>query len=228
MTCTPSHFARNLARTLSILGLLAAFGLLFPGLGTVDPAAAQGVTVSGTVRYQGQPVGDVSIVIVWDGGARELVTSADGTFRAQDVSSGGWVNIHVRPNPEQRLAYRNWRIEPVTGDVVKDFDLQSGYRLSGEIRQPDGSPYTHGMWLGMVGAETSPPENEWTGDGLREDGRFDMVLVPDVYTFGYEPTLRPLALPETPIDLRSGDVTGLVVTLQTALQAEGIPTDPPR
>jgi len=100
-----------------------------------DRADAQtAVTVSGTIRHGGNPVSGVGVHVIWEGDSREVTTGPGGTYSVGGVPTGGWVQIFVRPPIADRLAFRNWGAEELTGDLSKDFDLQSGYRLQGEFR----------------------------------------------------------------------------------------------
>ena len=137
-------------------------------------------TVSGTLRHEASPVAGVMVHVFWEGGDRRSVTGPDGRYTASGVPLGSWVMIHVLPPPQRRLAYRNWRTDDVTGDVIKDFDLVSGYLLSGEFRQPDGSAYVQGFWLSANPVDVVPPVDEWIGTAASH-GQFELVVPPGVY-----------------------------------------------
>jgi len=207
-----------------LLGLCAA--LAAPGSTAQDQDAARSTlaTVSGTVRHNGSPVAGVHVIVAWESGSRDLTTGSDGRYRAQGVATGGWVNVHVRPPLNLRLEYRNRGVESLSGDQVANFDLASGYLLSGEVRRPDGALYGTDLWLGVNRVEGGVPQGEWLGDGLSQ-GRFQMVLAPGVYTL--EAAMSPYYLPRTVVDLRTADRTGVVVTLLEEAEPP-IPTTPPR
>ncbi len=209
--------------------VLAAIG----GLGLVDPFAANATafsgssslaTVSGTIRHNAGPVAGVRVIVVWEQGARELTTGSDGRYRAEGVTVGSWVNIHVRPAVDVRLEYRNRGIESLSGNVVEDFDLSAGFLLSGEMRCPDGNLYGTQGWLDLMRLDGALPQGEWLGDGLTL-GRFQMVLAPDVYILHAD--LAAYFLPRTVVDLRAADRTGVVVTLLQEAEPP-FPTTPPR
>jgi len=181
-------------------------------------------TVSGTIRRNGSPLAGVH-VWWWSGsGVREQTTGGDGRYRIDGVSTGGWIHIHIRPPVQMRLEYRNCRIENLSGDLVKDFDLAAGYLLSGEAQRPDGQLYGNDVWLHLRSLEGTVPEGEWLGDGLSHS-RFEIVLAPGIYRL--DATMSPFFLPRTVVDLRSGDQTGVVVRLLTEPEPP-FPTAPPR
>ena len=109
-----------------------------------DTASRTAATVSGTIRHGGTPVSDVEVHVIWEGGSQMVTTGTDGIYGVGGVPTGGWVQIFVRPPIADRLAFRNWQIDPLTADLTKDFNLVDGARLQGEFRRPDDSPYQHG------------------------------------------------------------------------------------
>ncbi len=189
---------------------------------TVSRAAA---TVSGTIRHSGNPVSGVEVHVIWEGDSDTATTGPGGTYSVGGVPAGGWVQIFVRPPIAARLAFRNWGTGELTGDLSKDFDLQSGYRLQGEFRQPGGALYGETFWLSLQPGTYSPPEDEWMGV-TAFDGQFDLVVPPDVYSLGDD--FRPLAYyaPSVKFDLRRSDGTGQVVTLLDRMPPP-FPTTPP-
>ena len=216
----------RISRSLLILTLLIA---LAP---STTATAQTTATILGTIRHNGAPIEGVLVLVGWEGDARETVTGPDGIYKAENVTTGGWVMIFVQPPVELRLAYRNWGTE-LTSDLVKDFDLQPGYLLTGNVHMPDGSPPEEAFWLGVIGT-TPSPENEWLGETVfPPDGRFEVVLPPDVYRLQSPEHWRDLRLPDMTIDLTGGDVTGLTITVedrtaQTDTFSAAIPTAPPR
>ena len=169
-------------------------------------------TISGTIRHDGSPVSGVVVIVDWSSGGQDVTTGADGVYSVSGVPTGGWIQIFVRPPTTGGLAFRNWRTDNLAGDLVKDFDLEDGYRLQGEFRQPDGTPYAQDFWLGLAPLDFSPPEGERIGDSA-SNGQFDLVVAPGIYTLrpGLQPP--PYHAPHTKADLRSSDRMGLVVTL---------------
>lgn len=214
---------RTILRSLLIASLLLAFC-------PPDPIAAQSsATMRGTVRHDGAPVEGVFVMVMWEGGAAETFTDPAGSYQAEGIPAGGWVMVFVRPPVEMRLVYRNWRTENLTGEMVKDFELQAGHLLRGQVTMADGSPPDNAFWLGMLGT-TFPPENEWLGETVfPENGRFEVVLPPDTYTFDSPTEWRDTALPEIQVDLTGGDVMDLMMVVQAYTAPEfAIPTTPPQ
>lgn len=198
-------------------------------------SAQETITVSGTVRHDGNPISGVHLTFFWEGGEAFITTDADGAYQVRDVPVGAWMMYFVRPPVDQRLEYRNGRIEWLGEDTVKDFDLRSGYLLSGQFRLPDGAELRESFWVNTVRIDGLMPEGEWPGDGV-EDGRFSVVLAPGIYAImppGPEggdsrPDLvRPYFFPDTRVDLSQGDVADLVITL-VETKNEIFPSEPPR
>ena len=206
--------------TLVLLLALGAQSLLAQGGETASAALA---TVSGTIRHDGSPVAGVGVTLVWESGVRELTTGADGRYSASGVATGGWMNIHVHPATHMRLAWRNYSVENLSGNLVKDFDLQDGYVLSGEFRTPDDELFASSFWLEVPPLSVQVPQGEWTGTSVVE-GRFELVVVPDMCRF--RAVTPPYYLPRTILDLRSADQTGVVVTLLSEPDPP-YPTTPP-
>ena len=196
------------------------------------PAAAQSTaTILGTIRYNGAPVEGVFGFVAWEGGGAEFNTGPDGMYLVGEVPTGSWIMIFVRPPVELRLAYRNWRTELLSGNLVKDFDLQSGHLFTAQILMPDGTAPPEGFWLGMRG-QTPPPESEWIGETVRPpDGYFEVVLPPDVYQFEMPDIWSGYALPNISVDLTNGDVENLSIMFEAYTVIESatvIPIAPPR
>ena len=191
--------------------------------GLASPAT---VTVSGTIRHLGSPVSGVEVNVVWSSGDGTDTTGSDGIYSVSGVPTGGEVMIFVRPPIAQRLAFRNWSIDPLTGDLTKDFDLEDGQQLQGEFRKPDGTPYAKTFWLETNPSGFSPPPDEWYGV-TAFSGNFDLVLPKGIYTLRPNPAPSPYYMPRTKLDLRTSDVTGLVITLLDQ-RPPPFPITPPR
>ena len=180
-------------------------------------------TVSGTIRHEGNPVAGVVVSVNWDSGGLSMTTGIDGTYSLNGIPSGD-VMIFVRPPAAIMLAYRNWG-GTLSGNLVKDFDLSHGYRLQGEFHKPDGTLYADSLWLEANAIDYNEPNEEWLGESVI-NGYFDLVLPPSRYLLGSNPQPIPYFMPRTKIDLRSGNMSGLVVTLVTS-RPEALPTTPP-
>jgi hypothetical protein len=197
-------------------------------------SAQETVTISGTIRHDGNPVPDVHLTFLWEGGEAMMTTSANGMYQVSGIPLGTWVMYFVRPPMDRRLEYRNGRFEWLGEDTIKDFDLRSGHLLSGEFRRPDGSELREGFWMGVSQIDGVTPEGEWLGEGA-EGGRFGLVLAPGFYAImpqapeggdSRPDAVKPFYFPDTRVDLNHGDVTDLVVTLVEA--PVPYPHNPPR
>jgi hypothetical protein len=192
-----------------------------PNRAILQPTA----TISGIIRHSGGPVSSVGVHVVWSSGSQEVTTVSDGAYAVAGVPTGEHVMIFVRPPIDAGLAFRNWGTDSLAGDLVLDFDLESGHRLRGEFHKPDGTLYAATFWLGATSVSFTPPEGEWLGE-TAIDGGFDLVLPPDVFGLEADPRPAPYFLPHTRVDLRHQDVTGLVVTLLDEIPPP-FPTAPP-
>ncbi len=181
--------------------------------------------VSGVVRHDGSPVSGITVHVIWSDGSQEVTTGADGIYNVSGVPTGGWIQIFVRPPVAMRLAFRNYGINPLTGDLAQDFDLQDGYLLEGEFHQPDGTLFDRTFWLQANPMNNPPPAGEWLGETVF-NGQFQVVLPPDEYRLTIDPTPLPYYMPRTNVDLQTGDVTGLVITLLEEREP-AVPTIPP-
>ncbi|MCD4687466.1 MAG: carboxypeptidase-like regulatory domain-containing protein [Anaerolineae bacterium] len=216
---------RYMLRGLLVLSLLC---VLIPS----DASTAQSTaTIVGTIRYNSAPVEGVFGFVFWEEGGAEFVTGPDGMYLVGNVPTGKHVMVFVRPPVELRLAYRNRGIENLTGDLVLDFDMQPGYLFSAQVLMPDGTPPQEPFWMGMMG-NAAPPEHEWLGETVQPpNGLLEVVLPPDVYRLEMPDHWLGLILPDIVVDLTSGDVQGMVITIEeyTVIEsATAIPSAPPR
>ncbi|MBE0688115.1 MAG: hypothetical protein IH585_19130 [Anaerolineaceae bacterium] len=181
--------------------------------------------MSGTIRSAGNPVSGVSVQINSPEGSQTVITGADGAYSYGEIPYAGWVQIFVRPPVAMRLAFRNFGSAPLTADLVKDFDLEAGYRLQGEFNTADGTLFSQSFWLGLVAADITVPSDEWLGVQA-EGGRFDLVLPPSRYLLKLNAQPFPYFMPHIKTDLRTNDVIGLLVTLLNE-RPIALPTTPP-
>jgi len=198
--------------------LLVAIGMVQAGGASLDHA-----TVSGTILHQGSPVAGVMVTVTWHTGADTMTTSANGTYNIPDVPTGEEITLEVHPPIALRLAFRNWR-GTLTSDLVKNFDLVSGYRLQGDYRTPDGSPYT-GFRPRLLPVGALLPSGEYLGPAMNSARTLDVVLPPGFYAIVYNAEMAPYFVPPTIIDLRQGDVSGKTITL--SYRPAPMPAAPP-
>ena len=121
--------------------------------------------------------------------------------------------IFVRPPISAGLEFRSWsNWENLAGDLSQDFSLKDGFRLQGEIQQPDGAPYEQAFWLAADPITHQLPQGEWSGIGVSSAGEFELVLAKGVYRLKKE-RFAPYHMPGISVDMRTGDQIGVVVTL---------------
>jgi hypothetical protein len=182
-------------------------------------------TVSGNIRHNSSPVAGVEVQVNWQGGGMADTTDGSGAYSLSGVPIGGWIQIFVRPPVAMRLEFRNYGVSSLTGNLVQDFDLQDGWLLQGEFHQPDGTLFDRTFWLQTNPVNYMPPAGEWLGE-TAFNGQFQVVLPPDEYLLNPDPLPLPYFMPRTKVDLKMGDVTGLVITL-LAERPPAVPTTPP-
>jgi hypothetical protein len=207
---------------LTVTGLLLSLRVLVAGSTPSAPTAV----VSGVIRHAGNPVSGVTVSVSWSGGGDSSTTGPSGAYSVSGVPTGGWIRLFVRPPVSAHLAFRNWTTSPLTGDLTKDFDLEEGQRLQGAFHLPGGAPYSRTFWLETEPSGASPLPGEWYGV-TAVNGQFDVVLPRGIYTLNTNPVPMPYYMPYTKLDLRTSDVTGLVIELLDA-QPAPFPTTPPR
>lgn len=212
---------RNRVRVFSVLLLLLAV-LGIPSLAQDETSSA---VVSGRITHNGDAVAGVEVRVIYEGESKTAITDDIGIYRVDDVPTGGWVQVFVRPEPEFELAYRNWGAERLTDDLVKDFDLPDGQQLQGQFNEPDGSILRETFWLQVEPIEMNfdLPDDEWLGVTVQK-GRFELVLPQGTYELSTETPLETFFLPAIIVDLQNDSVSGLVVTLLDSPPAN-TPTD---
>jgi hypothetical protein len=219
--------SHNLSRMLATLILIITVSIpnLFFPTARLPEYQSSTATVSGVIRHSGNPVSGVQVSVIWSSGSQKVTTGSGGTYSVSGVPTGGQVQIFVRPPVSLRLAYHNWEVDDLTGDLSQDFNLEDGYRLQGELHKPDGTLYTQSIWMNPYPLDTSLPTGEWSGDNVAS-GQFDMVLPTSRYLLDLSSQPSPYYLPRITADLRSNDITGLVITLLND-RPPALPTVPP-
>jgi hypothetical protein len=205
--------------TLPRLSHWLAVVLVFGLLGSLIPVQAapeqfQTITVSGALRHDGSPVAGVEVHLIKEGWHQTVMTDEAGAYRRHEVPAGGWLQIFVRPTSDRGLAFRNWAVDDVAGDIIKDFDMLPGVRFQGSFEKPDGGLFASTFWLGMEPVEllVDVPPDEWIGETVF-DGQFDMMVPPGLYHLFPTPPPEPFFMPGVAIDLTGADVTREVITL---------------
>jgi len=184
---------------------------------------APAATLSGVVRHNGAPLAGVEVIVIWEGGNQTIITGADGAYSASGITISAMIKIRVHPPSSLALAYESYNTT-LTTDLVYNFDLVAGYRLEGEIRTPSGLPYT-GFSPSIRAIGVLPIQSSYEDKAMDSTGHMDLYLRPGFYALGYNAEMDPYYLPPAIIDLRTGDLTGKVVTLR--YHSGPIPADPP-
>lgn len=174
----------------------------------------QGATVTGTLRYQGNPIAGVEVHIITEGWHQSVISDNSGVYRVTGVPTGNWVQVFVRPVPDLGFAFRNWAMEPLQGDLIKDFDMVPGVQFQGAFHQPNGRIYPQTFWLGMepLALEVSIPHDEWIGETVF-DGHFDMMIPLGTYRLEPTPPPEPYFLPALTINIAEDPVSNQIITL---------------
>ncbi len=188
-----------------------------------EAGALSTATISGTIRRKddSQPVSGVQVYVDGD----PVTTGADGVYSKGGLVVGARVVVDVHPPQDQHLSYRRWATATLAGDCTKDFSLESGYRLQGQVRQPNGELYQTEVELNLKTLDVSLPEGEWLGVNV-VSGTFDTVVPPGSYLLSpmIEFLLHPYFIPWTVVDLSGSDVEGLTVEL---INGPPFPVTPP-
>ncbi len=215
-----SHYKRFLLALL----ILAAVG---PAWSVhIHPQLQTTITVSGTVTGPGSvPVVDAHVE-AWlptDEGA-SAITNAAGFYEL--TIPPGDIAMSVQPPLASRLAQRNIHIGYRDASFTQDFEVVAGYLLAGTVLLPNGDPPDTELWVGFDPVSFSLPKGEWLGAAaVPGSGEFQAVAPVGVYWVGVTPP-APYYPTYQPIDLTSGDVTGVVLTLGDE-PTNPIPYDPP-
>jgi hypothetical protein len=213
-----------LKRKFFLAGLIAV-GLCLAAYLVLAAPDQPTATVNGRITHLGSPVSNVKVVVVWESGYSEIKTGTDGMYSASGVPVGGSVFVTVRPAVTMSLEYRTWYSNTLAGDASKDFELSSGFLLTGQMVKPDGSPYI-GQKPTLDALGSMLEDGEAYDYDLDPSGHFTSVLSADFYTlFFLRETTRNLYMPPTVIDLRHGGQTGLLISLLNRPVA--LPMEPP-
>jgi hypothetical protein len=217
--------------SLLVLVLMAACGA---SLASQQPAAtiselatvSSSITVSGTVTGPGgQPVADTDVYawLLTDEGDH-TITNAAGFYEL--TLPPGDIAMSVQPPLASRLAQRNIHIGYRDTSFTQDFEVVAGYLLSGTVLLPNGDPPGTELWVAFDPVSFSLPEGEWLGTvAAPGTGEFQAIAPVGAYWIGVTPP-APYYPASQPIDLTSGDVTGIILTLSSELTPL-IPYDPP-
>ncbi len=206
-------------RCLTLSRRVCLIASLLPLLVLATRSTAQStVTLSGTIMGpEKTPVPGVVLELNWFSGGAQLVTDAAGKYSQVGIPAGSALNIHIRAPVALRLADRNVSIRNIAGDTVRDFVLEPGRLLKGRIVAPPGSTVmSGGAWMSAAAMSRTLPQNEWFGNWMDlGTGLFEMVLPPDIYEISPNRLRAGCYWPRTAVDLRTSDVTDMLVQLTT-------------
>ncbi len=183
----------------------------------VPPSGAQSTaTLSGMITGpDGSPAPGVRVQLGWGSGGGFFTTNSAGVYSCAGIPIGTSLNVLVRAPVELRLAQRNFRVWPVTGDIVKDLKLEAGNVLRGRVVLPPGQAPGGVRWMDARPLSQTLPSDEWRGEGVDlSNCLFETVLVPDVYELLIQGGPNCF-LPRTAVDLRDGDALDVVVPFAT-------------
>jgi hypothetical protein len=210
--------------TLAALGL--GLTLFVPGPVAVRAVAPPLITVSGTVTGPGgAPVAGAAVdAWVADDVGSATITDATGFYEV--TLPGGDVAMAVWPPLASRLSARSVHIGYRDTSFTHDFEVVAGHLLAGTVLMPDGAPPDMELWVDLEPMSFSLPPEEWLGAPTAPgSGEFQVVAPPGAYdlaVFGPAPTYPA----RQSVDLSSGDVTGIVLTLSSE-PTSPFPYDPP-
>ncbi|MFV1991111.1 MAG: carboxypeptidase-like regulatory domain-containing protein, partial [Acidimicrobiales bacterium] len=171
------------------------------------------ITISGTVTGPGGAPVVGATVGAWLSTDEEdsAITNAAGFYELTLLP--GDVAMHVRPPLASRLAERHIYIGYRDTSFTQDLEVVAGYLLSGTVFLPNGDPPDTEFMVAFDPVSFSLPDGEWLGAAtVPGSGEFQAVAPVGVYWVGVTP-LPPYYPTGQPIDLTSGDVTGVVLTV---------------
>lgn len=189
-------------------------------------AAREGeLTISGTVTDGGgASVSGATVEAMYPWGIQSTVTT-DGTGAYQLTIGSGSIALHVRAPVAARLADGYVDAGFREASFTQDFQLQSGYLVSGSVKLPDGTSAGGSLTVLLNPVSFKPAADDWLKTVTAGAGTFEIVAPEGVYWVGVKPPASYYSV-ERPADLRTGDVTGLVITLSDTL-VDPILLEPP-
>ena len=184
------------------------------------------ITISGTVTGPGGVAVVGATVSAWSPADEGGNTTTDANGEYQLTMPEGEISMYVSPPLEARLASKNIYLGIQNSSFAQNFTLADGYLVTGSVQLPDGTPPNDELWLGFNPLTFSVPDGEWIGTAVHlGQGQFQTVAPIGIYSLEINPP-SPYYRTTKPLDLRHGDVTDIVLTLNDE-HINSIPQDPP-
>jgi hypothetical protein len=201
--------------------------LLMVAAAGVGSANELPVVISGTVTGPGSVAVEgatVEAAFLWGSNATSTTTGADGTYQLSMPI--GPIVMHVRPTLASRLAQSYVNLGFQEQPVTQDFQVGAGYLLSGRVLKPDDGAPEDQIEVVPYSISYEPTSDQWLKTRTTAGtGDFSVVLPAGVYWVGVTPPAYWYSV-ETPVDLSSGDVTGVLIELSDEL-VSSIPLEQP-
>ncbi|MFV2072373.1 MAG: carboxypeptidase-like regulatory domain-containing protein [Thermoanaerobaculales bacterium] len=212
-------------RRVGIVGVLLAVFSIGPVGRTGWTSHEENFTISGTVTGPGGAAVSGATVEVRFPWGLQGATTTDSGGRYQLSVSAGPISMHVKAPVAARLADSFVDVGFTETSFTQDFQLRSGFLLSGFVHMPGGSAAASGLTVQVDPMTFKPGEGDWLKSSTSEGGMFEVVVPAGVYWARVEPPNHYFSV-NRPADLRTADVTGLVITLSST-PADPIPERPP-
>ena len=197
------------------------------GIGAVcHTATGQTISVSGVVTSQGGSVVEGASVAAISLGqsSDETVTDSRGAFSLS--LTPGSIQLHVVPPLATRLVARHMSLGNHDASFTHDVTVAPGALLAGTLTVPGGGGTGRDFWIECRSLGTELSDSEWTGTpAAAGSGAFQVVVPFDVHWVGAADPWPYYGVFQ-PVDLSSGDVTGVTLTL-SRYPVNDWPTDPP-
>ena len=184
------------------------------------------IIITGTITDSGGGAVAGVTVGAWTPADEGSATTTDANGEYQLTMPAGEISMYVSPPLQTRLASKNIYLGEQNSSFIQDFALVDGYLVTGSVQLPNGNPPSEELWLGFNPLTFSVPDGEWAGTAVPAgNGQFQTVAPVGIYSLEINPP-HPYYQTTQPLDLRHGDVTDIVLTLNDE-HINSIPQDPP-
>jgi len=190
------------------------------------PAYGQTLTLSGVVTTEGGSAVEGARVVgtTWGQARDETTTDSRGAFSLSLTS--GTLLLRVDPPTATRLAARDMLLGSHDTSFTQDVTVKPGALVAGTLTAPGGGRTSRDYWIEFWPLGSKVPAGERFGTTAdASSGAFHVVVPFDVYWVG---AARPSPFYgiAQPVDLSTGDVTGLTLMLSSS-PVSNIPGKPP-